>query len=256
MNAQKCTNQCSKLRPHGDCTLRAGSLEFPIVSRDEGFKILGTLFTLNGNLDVELERRQDAAWAKFHQLAPLLLRRDASLVKRLQLFQTTVSQTLLWGAESWTLTAKQKRQLRSVQREMLRRIVRIRRQPQEEWIDWVKRATKVAEELANKAGTACWIRRHLQMKWRWAGRIARMPWSRWARRVTLWRDCEWSEGQLQGASAYGARPMRSRPGQFQRWESELCKYCAHVGAEEWPRLAAREDSWETHTEAFVDLCWR
>ncbi len=67
VNAKKCKIQCSKARPQGDSKLKAGHSEIPIVSRDDGFQILGTTFTLNGSMDVELQRRQDVAWGKFHE---------------------------------------------------------------------------------------------------------------------------------------------------------------------------------------------
>lgn len=256
MNADKCKIQCSKPRPQGDDVLTVGQMRIPIVSRDEGFKILGTMFTLNGKMEVEFKRRQDAAWAKFHELAPVLLKRDGNLKKRLQLFQSTVSQTLLWGSESWTLTVKQKRQLRSVQRNMLRRMVGIRRRPDEDYVSWIKRATTAAEDHARMAGAECWVRGYLRRKWQWAGRIARMDKDRWAIKVTAWRAADWSSWQLVGASAYGARPIRSRPGHYQRWETELCRFMGHLGGHLWQDMADNSDMWQSQAEHFVDFCWR
>ena len=256
MNAKKCSIQCSKARPHGDAVLKAGGLEFPIVSRDEGFKILGTMFTLKGAMDLELQRRQDAAWGKFHELNRLLLKRDSSITKRLQLFETTVSKTLLWGAESWVLTAKQKRQLRSTQRTMLRRIVDTRRSIDEDWVDWVKRATRVAETHAAAAKVESWVDSHLRLKWNWAGKIMNMSPERWARRVTVWRDSEWSPWQLTGASAYGTRPIRSRAGHFQRWENELCQYAASIGEQSWQSIALDKSLWDSHTASCIRFIWK
>ena len=255
LNAQKCKIQCSKPRLHGDTVLKTDILEFPIVSKDEGFKILGTVFTLNGNVDVEIQRRQDAAWAKFHELTPLLLKHDANLLKRLQLFNATVSQTFLWGAESWNLSAKQKREIRSVQRDMLRKIVGIRRQLDEDWLEWVRRCSPKTQEWAKRAGVDCWVSKHLHLKWEWAGRVQRMSFDRWAKKVTIWRDSEWASWQWQGGPAYGTRPMRSRRGHFQRWETDFVNYANHLGQPTWQSLAENQHTWEQHAQSFVDYVW-
>jgi hypothetical protein len=231
LNAEKCNVQCSKATTKARPPLVVGDMSFKVVDQNEGFKVLGTTFTLNGNTTKEYESRLDAAWAKFHELKPLLCRREASMSKRLQLFGSTVSKTALWGAESWTLTVKQKRHLRAVQRSMLRRMVGPRRAPDEEYIPWIKRATKIADDRATNAGVQCWLRQHLWMKWQWAGRIANMSEERWAKRVTLWRDSIWQTE----ASSERDRPLRARPGNRMRWEDEVRRYTS----EAWHMASSR-----------------
>ena len=97
----------------------------PIVPPTEGFKILGTVVTLSGRNTVELKARVSAAWGKFHKLRPLLCKKDGALDKRLKLFDTTVTQTALWGSDSWNLTVAEKRLLKTTFHAMLRRTVGI-----------------------------------------------------------------------------------------------------------------------------------
>jgi hypothetical protein len=104
LNADKCSIQCSTARACHTRSLKVHGQDFPVVSPDAGFKVLGTIFTLDGNTSVELEHRLNAAWGKFHELWPLLRKRGTCLQRRLRLFQATVSQTALWCAQSWTLT--------------------------------------------------------------------------------------------------------------------------------------------------------
>ena len=187
-NADKCSIQCSRPSAGPRRPLHAYGMDFKVGERDEGFKVLGTVFTLNGNTKAEFDSRMDAAWAKFHQLKPLVCKRDACGKKRLQLFEASVSKSALWCAESWTLTVRQKRRIRSTQRAMLRAMFGPGRIPNEDYLSWIKRATKAAEARARQAGMQCWLRRQLSMKWAWAGKIIRMEPERWARRMTTWRD--------------------------------------------------------------------
>ena len=153
--------------------------------------------TPDGSSSQEFKKRCDAAWRKFHELWPLLRRRDSSLKKRLKLFDASVSKSMLWCSATWTLTAKEKRHLRAVQRNMLRRFVGPRRSPEEDWITWVQRATHIAEKRARTAGIECWLSAHLFAKWQWASRVSHMPEERCAR-LTFWRDSAWWVGQVRG----------------------------------------------------------
>ena len=81
VNADKCKVQCSKARPFGDRIIQAGERNFPIVDRTEGFTILGTTVTLDGKTCSEFQHRLKAAWGKFHELWPLLGKRDTSVRK-------------------------------------------------------------------------------------------------------------------------------------------------------------------------------
>ena len=162
LNADKCCIQCSNTSACNKTSLVVDGSRFPVVSRDEGFKVLGTILTLNGNTKLEYEQRIRAAYGKFNELWPLLGKRDACLKRRLQLFEATVTQTMLWCAESWTRTVAQKRHLRTVQRNMLRRFAGPRRRPDEEYFNCIRRATKESEEKAREVGVDCWLKQYLR----------------------------------------------------------------------------------------------
>ena len=88
--------------------------EIPMVSPEKGFKVLVTILTLTRHTSTEFQARMSAAWGKFHQMWPLLGKRDADVSKRLRLFDMSVSQTALWCNESWLLTLKEKTRQASV----------------------------------------------------------------------------------------------------------------------------------------------
>ena len=199
-------------------------------------------------LAAEFEAPLKAGWAKFSSLLPLLAKKDASEARRLRLFDSTVSKSVLWCAETWKLTVKQKRKLRSTQRHMLRRMVGPKRRPDEDYVSWIKRATKVAETKARKANVLCWVEAFLKAKWRWAGKIGIMPTDRWARRVTTWRDNAWWNTQSKGIVSC---PIRSRPGRFVRWEDDLVAFAAEKNWESWFKAAADPEVWGAHEKEYV-----
>jgi len=255
LNADKCKVQCS-VGAHGSkhaSSLQVGELEFPIVSAWEGFLLLGTRFTLEGGTSREVQKRIGIAWGKFHQIWHLLRHRSASLRQRLRLFNAVVGRSLLWGAESWTLTMAEKRKIRGMQRSMLRRFAGPRRQPDEDFVVWIRRATRAAIEAATSAGVNCWVIDHLKAKWCWAGHLARMGDYRensWAYKATFWRDSAWKSEYVAGP-LYSMRPLRSRAGRWGRWEDELVQGFQQFGDGAWHAHAGDKKSWNDMAPAFA-----
>ena len=131
-----------------------------------------------------------------------------------------------------------------------------KRAPDEDYVGWIKRATKAAELKAKDAGIKCWLTQVMHMKWHWAGKLWRMEEERLAKRSTFWRDSEWWSFQLRGASAYGVRPMRARPGNILRWEDDLRKYALSQGWDNWQSKASCESFWNDHANLFAAWAWR
>jgi hypothetical protein len=248
LNTDKCNIQRSMGGRRDSRRFSVAGKLIQLVPNTEGFKVLGTICTLNGKTDVEFASRLQVGWNKFFALRPLLTKRDSSIVKRMQLFNSTVSKTVLWCSESWKLTVKQKRHLQATQRSMLRRIVCIKRHPDEDYVDWIRRATRRAEGLARAAGVPCWVEEHLNCKWRWGRNIANMQENMWAQKTTFWRDAAWSAEQPRGSSRTA---IRSRRGHFTRWEGDFVKYAGMHGWDSWQSIAADEQTWKSHEADFI-----
>jgi hypothetical protein len=255
LNLDKCLVQTSRanVRIHpieidGQC--------IPMVDSSDGFKVLGTMFTLQGRCSMEVKARIAAAWGKFHALWPVLGKRDGDLRKRLRLFDACVSQSALWCCESWLITKKEKDLLKSTQNNMLRRIAGPRRAPDESWVEWVKRSTRRAVAEAKQTGIRMWVDAHLKSKWCWAGHAIRMAEGRLARRGLEWRDSVWwtTEVLLFSGQLRLRRPMRTH---WFRWEDDLKRYAAICGWASWQSVAQLRDEfghaskWLQHCEAFV-----
>ena len=114
-------------------------------------------------------------WRKFHAQRQELTGRTYSLNDRLRLFNGTVTPTILYGSETWTMTTEIEKRIRVTQRQMLRMIVQVPRrvvQPSdgstagdatseaaddtleipveaeielEPWTEWIQRASHEAE---------------------------------------------------------------------------------------------------------------
>eukprot|EP00973_Karenia_brevis_P022946 3159671-Karenia_brevis.AAC.1 len=254
LNADKCKVQACPEPLRNKTCIKVDDLTFPMVSSSEGFPFLGTMFTLAGGTQVELEHRIKAAWGKFHQLMPLLRHREAPLKQRLRLFDTTVSKTLLWASESWALTVKEKQRLRTVWRSMIRKFAAKARQEGEDWLVWIRRSTAEAEQAAKASDIKSWIEQYLTSKWRWAGHVARMGCYRpgsWTYITTCWRDGRWRKENAVGTVFYSLRPLRSRPGRWTRWEDEISRYCKTMDIHDWFAYAQHKDAWQGLSENFA-----
>ena len=171
-------------------------------------------------------------------------------LRRLRLFDTCVTQAVLWCCESWTLTQVEKQKLRTVQNDMLRRMVGPRRGAEEDWVDWIKRSTRAARKIAEDAGIRFWVEAQVQKKWSWAGHVSRMAADRLAKKATTWRDSFWwaTEQTLPSAHRF-KRPHRTR---WFRWEDELRRFAStHLGGMPWQDAAKCRMSWQSHSEKFV-----
>lgn len=253
LNVDKClvqTNGAGTIPKH----IEIDGQTIPIVSASEGFKVLGTQFTLRGRCSAELKCRMAAAWGKFHALWPLLGKRDGNLDRRLRLFDTCVTQTALWCSESWLLTQSEKRMLQTTQHAMLRRIAGPGRMPDETWVDWIKRSTRKSIAAAKSVGIRMWLDAHLKSKWCWAGHVIRMAPGRLACRAVEWRDSRWQAIEYQLPEYLRIR----RPGRKRwfRWEDDLVRYAAHKGWDSWQSAAQQRDSkaqaslWHSNCEEF------
>ncbi len=83
--------------------------------------------------DVELSRRLQAAWGKFHERRSILTDRQISIRRRLKLLDSVVTPTVLFGLPTLALATRQKEQLGVLQRRMLRLIAGRVRLDDDDW---------------------------------------------------------------------------------------------------------------------------
>jgi len=247
LNLDKCSIQtigCLHGPTPASIQINGGSI--PIISADSGFKVLGCYVSLSNGIQTELNFRMSAAWAKFHTIKAILLRRRCSIKRRLRLFEGTVTKTALWCCETWNLSRQQLRYLDTTRNAMLRLIVVTGRLPDEDWVSWVQRSTRHARAIATEAGLTSWPIAHLQQKWVWAGKVARMSADSLPYRVTFWRDVEWQRG-----ATHSDRPKRPQRGKPFRWEDGIQKFALFLGWRSWRAAAQDETTWNARMQSFA-----
>ena len=129
---------------------------------------------------------------------------------------------------------------------MLRKIVGVSRDPVEDYVTWIRRVTRRARSMAREANIQPWPQRQRELKWNWAGHVARRTTRDWVWRVTFWRDRHWTET----VGGDYLRPMRRRVGRWSRWEDEVQKYAASVGWSRWHDAAQDRDAWKSVADNF------
>ena len=61
---------------------------------------------------------------------------------------------------------------------------------EETWVEWIHRATNIAEDSLRKAGLDDWVVGQRRKYFRWAGHVTRRVDRRWSTRLLDWRPVE------------------------------------------------------------------
>ena len=172
-----------------------------------------------------------------------------SIKKRLQLFDSTVANSILYGAHAWTPRTGEMRKVHTVENRMLRKICGVVRQPEELWLDWIRRATHKSQQLATEAHVRDWVHAHAYRKWLWAGHAARRSTSTWLWCVLAWRDSDWNRLAVEEGGATLMRPSRQR---WMKWEDVLRRFMAEHLCNSWTTVAQDKHNWNVKAEEFAE----
>ncbi|KAK3572192.1 hypothetical protein QTP86_025596, partial [Hemibagrus guttatus] len=172
------------------CTLQVGGEVLPQV---EEFKYLGVLFTSEGRMDREIDRRIGAAAAVMRSMyRSVVVKKELSRKAKLSIYQSIYAPTLTYGHELWVLTERVRSWIQAAEMSFLRRVAgRSLR-------DRVRNSV-TREELGVEP-----LLLHIERgQLRWLGHLFRMPPGRlpaevfracptgkrpWGRPRTRWRD--------------------------------------------------------------------
>ena len=109
------------------------------------------------------------------------------LSHRIRLLNSVVGPRVVYGAGAWTVTVSCEQRLLRTQRKMLRWIVQTIRLPEENWVEYIKRATHVAEDVAATHGSKNWVQLQRRRQWMLAGKVASAEDDRWSNRILGWK---------------------------------------------------------------------
>ena len=124
---------------------------------------------------------------------------------------------------------------------MMRMILGSRRRKEndvlEDYITWLKRSTREAEEKMKEHGIMDWVEEAHRRKFKWAGKTARCEDGRWSKKLLSW--------SVAGHRAQG-RPQT-------RWADCLNKFFEGDSQNEvWTTLAQDEQFWEEMEKNYIN----
>jgi len=246
-------------------TLQVNNSAIEILRGDDCIKYLGRKLSMNRLHEDELTNRIRAAWATFTQHRQVLTNKSYPLKDRLRLFNATVSATVLYGCEAWTLRIDQQKRLRTTQRKIMRTILGSKRRVLEAsgsgsstsggtvdslsstellepWADFIRRTTHHVEDIMEATKIEDWLSSWRRRQWRFAGNVLRSQQHKWSHAAMLWNPLLHNE---KGAHRNCGRPCK-------RWDEDFSTYCkTQTEFISWTELAADKELWRMHETAYV-----
>ncbi|TWW63621.1 hypothetical protein D4764_03G0006290 [Takifugu flavidus] len=145
-----------------ECLLRVKEEILPQV---EEFKYLGILFTSEGRMEQEIDRRIGAASAVMRTLhRSIVVKRELSQKAKFSIYQSTFIPTLTYGHELWVMTERTSSRVQAAEMSFLRRVAGLSLRDR-------VRSSAIREEL----GVEPLLLRVERSQMRWLGHLVRMP---------------------------------------------------------------------------------
>nr|VZI10277.1 unnamed protein product [Spirometra erinaceieuropaei] len=196
----------------------------------ENFPYLGSTLSRNTKIDDEVANRISNASQAFGRLQSTVWNRHGlQLSTKLKMYKAVILPTLLYGAETWTVYAKQARRLNHFHLSFLRRILRL---------NWQDRIPDT--DVLERTGILSIYAILRQMQLRWSGHLVRMSDERLPKRL------------FYGDVATGSR---RQGGQIRRYKDTL-KYCLkrlQINPTNWEELALDRPTWRRTVKTDVAL---
>ena len=134
--------------------------------------------TMKSEKTDEIRRRIAAGWGAFEKHRDIMKSNMPMCLKR-KVYNQCIQAALTYGCQTWALTKRMQERLRTTQKSMERAMIGITRRDRKTNV-WVRQQT----------GTQDIIARIKQLKWQWAGHVARASDNRWTKIVTEWIPLE------------------------------------------------------------------
>ena len=180
---------------------------------EDSLTFVGTVLDVTGNDGRAIAYRLAQATKVYHKWRPVLHCANASIKCRVALCCNTFLSALLWLSETWYPTKKQRSSLSSWAARCVGRVVGVKRNNEESWVDFWRRLHRTGHAVLKQLGSADTQRRKKLHSF--AGHLARMPEEPAGhvlrlRNLAWWRDCQ-SRGILAHKCRFKAW----------RWEHQL-----------------------------------
>ena len=165
------SNPRSKTRHNN--TVAVETMNIEILPPKANIKYLGQLITFKSAVHVEFDHRIECAWATLMSHMQEMTSPRHPVRDQLQLFDPTVTPSILYPSRTCTMTAEMKTKLQTAQRRMMRMVMRTKckcrwraRRRTGRRVVAVRRATHKADDLLVANGIASWFRRQSSIRWK------------------------------------------------------------------------------------------
>ena len=188
------------------------------------YKYLGQTIAVENSTKQEVSIRIKAGWSVFGKYREIFLDRHIPMSLERKVFNQCVLPAMTYGCQTWSLTKALVKKLETSQRAMERRMLNVKLEDRIRNTT-IRQSTRVTDIVQNVTN----------MKWNWAGHIARMKDNRWTIRSPGW--------QTEGVRLV-ERPKR-------RWRDDIVGQQGVV----WTRTAKDRERWKTLAGGYF-LQWK
>ena len=199
-------------------------IESERIEKVDSYKYLGQTTWLQDTTKEEVTCRIRAGWSCFGRNREIFLDEKLPMSLKRQVFDQCILPTMTYGCQAWSLTKGLAQKLRTAQRAMERKMLKIK----------IKDRITCAS-IRQKTNLKDVVEFAAKQKWKWAGHVARMTDNRWTQRVTDWRP---------------RIGKRSRGRQTRRWRDDIVQQKGMV----WSRAAKDREKWRADSEGYI-LQW-
>ena len=201
------TNATTKRPSEIDC----GGQVVEVLDGGAAERYLGRQLAVEDYHATELTNRVDAGWRAFFKFKDVLCNRRCPVKSRLRLFESVVTPCVMYASGAWTMTIEGEAKLRTARRKMLRWMMHAGRKPEEDWVEYIKRATSRCENMAAEHGVSDWVALQRRRKWKLAGQTANRDDLRWSTRLLSWKP------------GFRLLPFRNVGRPCKRWDDDITK---------------------------------
>ena len=185
------------------------------------FCYLGDTIDGNGGASAAITTRIQSGWKKFNELAPFLTSRAPSLTMKGRVYNACVRSCLLYGSETWPMTAENEKRLKTADYRMTRKLCGSKLTDRNTLSD--------LQELTGIEDLSDSLRKR---RLRWLGHVTRKDNTDWVKR-------SWKQWDVEGTRPPG-RPKKT-------WESTVKEDCNLLGLD--PEVAHNREEWKARIAA-------
>ncbi|CAE7458351.1 unnamed protein product [Symbiodinium natans] len=223
-------------------TFIIGGQEVAAKGGDTILTVLGSPVSFDNTTAAIAAEMGGRARRAFHMRKPVLCA-PTPLKARLQLHDTYIRNTALWGCSTWPAHDALLRQANAIQLGQVRQMMGHRRRPTESWTEWNTRTLRLARLALQYHNVQRWSTHTLHRTWSLAGHIARGEGP--TKQIALWKNMQWWRGEQKKRG--GARHAK-------RFNPNLDpeRHLATIGGDNWVEVAQDRGEWRRLSTKFVE----